>query len=376
MTGGRPHPLAGAGHKAWTWWAAAGVGQALGLTAYQVGSGSREFNILAPPALALILWSLLIYFTVFVRRLMGGRGAAEGGVLVQWMQKQLAWVGRQVRKPDEGALRRDLARASAHLHVMAAGVAAGVVAGIYLRGLVVEYSAVWESTFLSAEQVAAVLRCLLGPASLVTGIALPSASEIEQLRTGGEAATWLHLWAVTVLLYCLLPRVLLAALQARQAFSKSGQAEAARPVGATGAVPLAIIAYCLPEGGVRARQVASEVAHLLHAPENPRVLGMVPYGEEDSADSLLNGAPGAAIALLVGAGTTPEAETHGAMAAKLEGRPPGTSIVLDSLEWHRRGLAEPARLAARLEAWRNIIPETIPVVVLGAMCNDIPQPSQ
>ncbi len=100
-------------------------------------------------------------------------------------------------------------------HLCAAAVGIGLIAGLYLRGVALDYRAGWESTFLDARQVRAVIAVLYGPASAVTGIAIPDAEHLAALRweggSGGEsAARWIHLLAATALLFIVLPRLLLA----------------------------------------------------------------------------------------------------------------------------------------------------------------------
>ena len=55
-------------------------------------------------------------------------------------------------------------RAETVLHAAAASLALGLVAGIYARGLVLDYRVVWESTFLDAAAAHAIVATVLGPA--------------------------------------------------------------------------------------------------------------------------------------------------------------------------------------------------------------------
>lgn len=356
--------------RVWTWWAAVWIGAGLGLAAYQIGDVAHEFNILAPPALALILWSGFAYLLIVLRSLFGGKLAEGGHTLARMLHDWLSRRGYNISNPDASSLQPEVAWISAHLHLFAAGIAAGVVAGIYVRGLVVEYRAVWESTFLQADQVARLLAVLLGPASLVTGIKLPEAGEIELLRSGGSAATWLHLWATTVILFCLLPRLALVAwfwMAVNRAASKRSVTQAEPPCDLK---PLAIIAYCLPGGVTRAENLADELTAPLGAKNRPHVLGSITYGEEESVVSLLDSANDARIAILVGIGTTPEAETHGTLASIIAATRHDLTVVLDTDEWSRRGFDEAARLDARVEAWRQILPDLVSVVVIGSKWSD------
>ena len=53
------------------------------------------------------------------------------------------------------------ARMALVLHFSAAALALGLMAGLYLRGLVLDYRAGWQSTFLQAPAVQALLDTLL-----------------------------------------------------------------------------------------------------------------------------------------------------------------------------------------------------------------------
>jgi hypothetical protein len=88
----------------------------------------------------------------------------------------------------------------------------GVVGSMYVSGFAYAYRASWESTFLDPPAVQRLLVGILSPASVLLGVPLPSVSEIAALRApgSGEAATWIHLWAITALLGIGLPRALLA----------------------------------------------------------------------------------------------------------------------------------------------------------------------
>src|SRR5690606_4083180 len=95
-------------------------------------------------------------------------------------------------------------RLSRLLHLAAISFALGALAGLYLRGLAFEYRAGWESTFLDASSLHALLHLVLGPAAGLTGIVLPDEARIEAMRfpasTGEQAGPWIHLHAVTVAL--------------------------------------------------------------------------------------------------------------------------------------------------------------------------------
>jgi hypothetical protein len=126
-----------------------------------------------------------------------------------------------------------LARAGVLMHLGAAGLALGVIGGLYLRGVGLDYRAGWASTFLDASTVHQVLSALYWPAQqalhflqwlpfVVSPIALPDLAGFEAMRlVGGEppaatpansAAPWIHLQALTLVLFIVLPRLVLTGL--------------------------------------------------------------------------------------------------------------------------------------------------------------------
>jgi hypothetical protein len=109
-----------------------------------------------------------------------------------------------------------VARAGMVFHVAALALALGLIGGMYLRGLVLDYRAGWQSTFLEPATVQRGLATALEPASLLTGVALPDEAGVASLRVkAGEeaqapAASWIHLYAATLGLFVVIPRLLLA----------------------------------------------------------------------------------------------------------------------------------------------------------------------
>ncbi|GJL59899.1 MAG: hypothetical protein NPIRA03_27560 [Nitrospirales bacterium] len=103
------------------------------------------------------------------------------------------------------------------LHIGSACLALGIILSMYVRGLVLDYQATWESTFLSAAQVHTVLYGLLGPAAWLLGFPFPPVEDLAQLHAPGQgsAAQWIHMWALTAFMGIVLPRITLAWLSAR-----------------------------------------------------------------------------------------------------------------------------------------------------------------
>jgi len=208
-----------------------GVG--IGLSALD---GSRRINILAFPFLGLIAWNLAMYVALAVgwvraRRASGLSGRRVGRWAGQAFTRRIGPLLRQTRRVHAvlaqavGSYATSWGVAGSAfiaqharrwLHLAAAAVAFGLIVGLYVRGTVLRYEAGWESTFLGAAQVKAVLAVLFGPVAAWSGVQLPqTVAEVEALRWtaaggGGDAATWIHLIALSLFSYVVLPRLLLA----------------------------------------------------------------------------------------------------------------------------------------------------------------------
>lgn len=194
-------------HPAWVWVGAL-LGFIGGVLTDQLGA-PEHVNLLAPAVWAVVLWNLGVYVSALLPW-SGGVGSQLG-----------PWLTRRGRGMDVAAsllwARRasplSMKRAALVLHTAAAAFALGLVAGLYLRGLVLDYRAGWQSTFLQAPAVQALLDTLLAPASVLTGIAVPEVAPL-QLGAGvsaqATAAPWIHLYAATLVLWVVLPRLLLA----------------------------------------------------------------------------------------------------------------------------------------------------------------------
>ena len=208
----------------------------LGLAALD---GSRRINILALPILGIVGWNLLVYlFLAFqLYRRVSGRARKPTAGRASWLGD---WLARRFEQflargaesaPPLGDVLARFATALGHatvplaarvlrrsLHLAAAGVALGALAGFYLRGIVLRFEAGWESTFLGPARALAAIRVLYAPVAAWAGDVLPaSLQEVEALRWtatggGGDAAPWIHLIALSLALYVIVPRLLLAAV--------------------------------------------------------------------------------------------------------------------------------------------------------------------
>jgi hypothetical protein len=368
--------------------------------------GSRRINVLAFPLLGLVGWNLLVYAAVVVGwlRMPGGprRARTLPALLARagarrmrgLVRKSAAFnapladaLGRFVQDWFEAARPLLVARATRLFHLCAALVGVGLVAGLYLRGVALDYQAGWESTFLDAAQVHRVLAIAYGPASALTGIAIPDAAHLQAIRftdgAGGEgAARWIHLLAATALLFIVLPRVALAALATLGVWRRSLRAPLP-PVlvpyfrtafsGVEGVVGRGIAAV-VPYAYEPAPQVAERLRTLLPAALGPGLAvdlrASVRYGEEDAFLANLADRSGAAIAdalvLLLNLAATPEDENHGGMLAGVRDwlarvRPHTQLLVLlDEGPYRVRMGAQggaAARVEQRREAWLAFVAE-------------------
>lgn len=230
-------------------------GFVLGLATDLLGAG-QQLQLLATPLWVVVGWNLAVYLWLAVaaarsapagglrriveRALGGGKAArdrladfvagADRNAETSGTARTVGMAG-STRGPEQRFLALWTAaaaplmasRAAVLLHVAAAMLALGLLAGMYLRALGFDYRVGWQSTLLTPLQVHGLLAALLAPASALTGIAVPGVDAVAALRTdaagapltGGAPAPaaalpWLHLWAATLGWAVLVPRLMLA----------------------------------------------------------------------------------------------------------------------------------------------------------------------
>lgn len=257
-----------------------------------------------------------------------------------------------------------------------------------MRGLVLEYRAGWESTFLDPGTIERVLGFVLGPAAALTGIELPDSARLEAMRlgaggTGENAAPWIHLYAVTLALVVLVPRALLAL----------GTGWSARRLARALPVPLDE-AYFQRLG----RLVTGETARVRVVPYSyqlspqatlgleavlRRVFGgrvevsiapAVAWGGEDALPrDLAPDGPLALVLVVFNFAATPEPENHGALLAALlagAGARAPLLALADESGFRARFPADSLRLTKRREGWRTLAGER----GVGLVFADLEQP--
>ena len=370
--------------RPWAAWAVALLALAAGFLADGLGSEKR-IQLLAPPLLGLLAWNLLIYLILMVRalgRLFDRRRGSPGP-----LARALALLTRAASRPSAlhgavpaAAFLQDWARASARLtaarigrllHVGAVGFALGALGGIYLRGLALEYRAGWESTFLDANAVRALLGAVLGPASALTGIALPDTAGYAALRfsagPGVLAAPWLHLFAVTVALVVLLPRLLLALadrwVEVRQTARfplPLDEAYFARLTRVLRGTPATV--RVLPYSYQISPQATLGMQALLTQTFGRRArVGVVPtvaFGDEDGIDAGVVAGGVTVVVALFALTATPEPENHGVFLDQLleaAGSTVQLAAIIDESGFRRLFPTEAARYADRRALWQRFL---------------------
>ncbi len=386
--------------RGWRWSLlpiAALIAFALGALAYDIGTHQR-IDLLSLPVWALVLWNLAMYVVLLVSwvRSLGAGKPAFGGLRKFIGKRFAARVAASPRKAPAlaafGTAWADMswptavARAGSVLHLAAAALALGLVAGMYLRGLVLDYRAGWQSTFLEPPRVTTFLSTALAPASMVSGVPLPDEAAVTSLRlmpdqpATGEAASWIHLYAATLAIFVIVPRLLLALgsvlrgswlsrklpvvidepyhqrllQQHRQQHGGSGARVRAHP-------------HATAPGASTALALRKLVARVLGDDTELEVAPTVAYGHEEQAAAgalttttgmvAAAGVPPAVEIALFDASATPEVEAQGRFVESLRTRlARGTALVMvvDEAAFAARFGAEGDRVEQRRVAWRDL----------------------
>jgi len=331
---------------------------------------AQRIELLASPVWVLLGWNLVVYLWLAWRAL---GGVAPGG--------RPRWGEVTVRTPDATPLQRYAssvaagmrparwAAVSALLHTAAAAFAIGLVAGLYLRGLVLDYRAGWQSTFLDAAQVHALLSRLLAPAAALSGVVMPDPAAVAamQIGPGGQApapaAPWIHLLAATLGLFVVLPRCLLAAAATWQC--RRRLAAIPLPIGEPYFEQLLrqregrrAVVQVLP-AGLPAQDRWVPDLHRFLAPRwgadvELRVIPTLPLDDDDTPPPT---APGdiAERVVLFDLTSTPEDEVHGRLVDRLLAATPAVPLTLgvDESAFVARFATTPQRIEQRRALWRD-----------------------
>ncbi|HEY1043763.1 MAG TPA: DUF2868 domain-containing protein [Telluria sp.] len=348
----------------------------------------HRVDLLSAPLLAILAWNVLVYAIMLIWLLVPRRtgwaseslirklALGAGGLprkLPKGLAPGLAQFATEWTAASQPLVRNRLART---MHLAAALFAVGAIASLYLRGLMSEYAAGWESTFLDAGQVHTLLAWLFTPAMIVFGLPGFSESQVAALHFtqagagAGAGSLWVHLYSATLALVVVMPRLLMAAfahLRARwlerrfpidlgQPYFRQFAAHA----GETEPGVLRVLPYSFTVDEERDRGLAALAAQMLG--ERTRVIlrPACGYGEDPAAALHgvdLSDPSVTSTVILFGLAATPEREAHGAyidFIARAGVR--GLRVLLDESAYLERIGAQPGceqRMAERVHLWRQ-----------------------
>lgn len=349
--------------------------------------GSQRVDLLAPPVLGLISWNALVYSVLLSNRFSRiGKPSVPGLLRTRMMRLVLMICWRNAHRSMSQVsgdnvtvasiqnlvnswlvLAKPLyaARIERILHLAAAALALGVILGFYVRGLAFEYRATWESTFLSAPSVHALLSIILAPGAWLSGIPIPDTAHIQSIHAPANenAAAWLHLFAASVLLIVLIPRIALASyagyVERKHArnfpvnfeehyFQHLLRGYHAEPV----RVRVVPFSYTLPEAAqtglelIVARSFGGGASLMLEPP--------VRWDDDGSAVRRMATGGQGPIIVLFNLTATPENEVHGAFIKVLKDHIGGGHAliaVVDESAFHARWPDDEIRIEKRRRAW-------------------------
>ncbi|MFT5469250.1 MAG: hypothetical protein ACI8UO_004367 [Verrucomicrobiales bacterium] len=365
----------------------------LGFYSNKLGPEQR-INILAFPLLGMLAWNFLMYLLEIVR----GFVKAPSFGFAKWLNQVQDRFGG--KSEPVGPLKTSLtlfssnwgkaagpARVSklrATLHLAAGAFALAMIAGMYVQGLAYEYRAIWQSTFFDSDSVQSLVDTVLGPAAAVRGEAVPNVAEMQwtlkNQSAGDDAANWIHLYAITIGLFIVLPRgglclfwwfrsrIQTGAIDLREFSPAYFDRLLAEARGDSIAVRLVPHSHSVAEE--MRKPIKNELAGLLGGPVNVEWADGIAFGEESEFLAGLRDLPRSLI-LLFNFSATPEEEIHGDLVrelrAKLDGTETNLRIVLDASKFDekRRSLADfEDRRKTREQAWIRVLGDSEQVRVV------------
>lgn len=348
----------------------------------------HRVDLLSAPLLAILSWNLLMYAVMLIWLFIPRRTGWASESLIRKLALGTGSLPRRLSKglaPGVAQFAGDWTAASAPLararlartmHLAAALFAVGAIASLYMRGLMTEYAAGWESTFLDAAQVHAILAWLFTPAMIVFGLPGFSESQVAALHFAqpgagaGAGSLWVHLYAGTLVLLVVLPRLLMAAIAHLRALRLERKfpidlnqpyfRQFAEHAGTAEPGVLRVLPYSLTVDEDRDKGLAALAVKMLG--ERSRMILRPPcsYGEDpavalhgvDLADPAVT-----STAILFGIAATPEREAHGAFIDYVSrARVRGLKVLLDESGYLERTGDQPGnerRMAERVHLWRQ-----------------------
>jgi len=364
-----------------------GVAWLLPLLALVLGAGldritdPHRVDLLSAPLLAIVAWNLLVYVVMLIWLCIPKAGMTR--VRAGWVRRLSVGPAALPRKMPHAlsaalfafmaewsqlSARLNAARLARTIHLSAALFAVGALGSLYARGIMAQYGAGWESTFLDATQVHQLLSVLFWPALTVfplQGFTLADVQALhfgtgQGLSTAAAGARWVHLYAATLLLLVVLPRLALALLASLRAgwLVRRFPLDLAQPyfrqlTDAAGgeAGVLRVLPYSFTLDEERSRGLEVVAANLLGERARVRLAPSVGYGADAAA--VADDTPATLTAVLFNLAATPEKENHGAFLASVVRASKAPIAVLIDDSAFRTRTVEPQRLRERIELWRE-----------------------
>jgi hypothetical protein len=346
-------------------WALPVIGLLLGAGLDRITDPHRV-DLLSAPLLLIIAWNLLVYLGLLIwlfipskprvprplkppRKLPAVLSTALVNFATEWSQLSAKLTS---------------ARLSRTIHLSAAMFATGALLSLYARGLLSQYAAGWESTFLDAEQVHNLLTILFAPAVSLFHLQGFTLAEIDALRfpnttAAGGGARWVHLYAATIVLLVVLPRLLLAAFAQWRAvrLARHFPLDLEQPyfrklndaMGMAQGGTLRVLPYSFTVDEQRHRSLQKIASEMFGEQGRLMLRPSTAYGE---APQVSDDTEAAATAALFNLSATPEQENHGAFLDALTSAVPrGVTVLLDESAYLER--MGPERLAERIALWQE-----------------------
>jgi hypothetical protein len=323
----------------------------------------HRVDLLSAPLLMIIGWNFLVYVlsvllalfpalrtrwseTNFLHRWMAAAIFSSSTVSARFLQKK----GRKLPAPLVLALTNfstqwltlstplTAARVKRIVHFSAACFVTGVIISLYIRGILSAYQAGWESTFLEAGQVHAILSVLFTPAIFLfhlPGFSMEQivALQLPQAVMPVNGALWVHLYAGSLFVFVIVPRMILTAFALRQErkFTRDFPLDLEQPyfrkltshIGPAAEAVMRVFPYSFAVDELRDKNLHVLAKTLLGDQARLMLRPSTQYGEEireasqraDSSGAVPAQAEVALTVLLFNLSATPEKENHGAFLA-------------------------------------------------------------
>lgn len=362
-----------------------GIAWLLPLLALVLGAGldritdPHRVDLLSAPLLAIVAWNLLVYVVMLVWLCIPKAGVTR--VRAAWIRRLSVGPSALPRKLPHAlsaalfafmaewsqlSARLNAARLSRTIHLSAAMFALGALASLYARGVMAQYGAGWESTFLDASQVHQLLSLLFWPALAVFPLQGFTLADVQALHfasggaaTAGAGARWVHLYAATLALLVVLPRLVLASFAALRAswLARRFPLDVTQPYfrqlsDVAGGEPgvLRVLPYSFTLDEARAKGLEAVAVNLLGERARVRLAPTVAYGSD--AAVVADDGPATLTAVLFNLAATPEKENHGAFLAAVARAGGALTALLDDSAFRAR-TADTQRVRERIELWRE-----------------------